>query len=102
MARRDPAGIRLLIRNGHDWSPSYPLIVKAVNRLKVRSCLMAKPLPAMMADFQPFNCSVARPGQPANDWPGLATTTKRTGWGVSLRNVPTFVGQGGSAQKRRR
>ena len=40
MARRDPIGIRLLTRNGHDWSPRYPLIVKAVNRLEARSCLI--------------------------------------------------------------
>ena len=40
MARRDPIGIRLLTRNGHDWSPRYPLIVEAVIRLKVRSCLI--------------------------------------------------------------
>jgi bifunctional non-homologous end joining protein LigD len=40
MARRDPIGIRLLTRNGHDWAPRYPLIVEAVNKLKVRSCLI--------------------------------------------------------------
>ena len=40
MARRDPIGIRLLTRNGHDWSPRYPLIVEAVDRLRVRSCLI--------------------------------------------------------------
>jgi bifunctional non-homologous end joining protein LigD len=40
MARRDPIGIRLLTRNGHDWAPRYPLIVEAVNRLRVRSCLI--------------------------------------------------------------
>jgi len=40
MARRDPIGIRLITRNVHDWSPRYPLIVEAVNRLKVRSCLI--------------------------------------------------------------
>jgi len=40
MARRDPVGIRLLTRNGHDWTPRYPLIVQAVNTLKVRSCLI--------------------------------------------------------------
>ncbi len=40
MARRDPAGVRLLTRNGNDWTPRYPLIVEAVNRLKVRSCLI--------------------------------------------------------------
>jgi bifunctional non-homologous end joining protein LigD len=40
MARRDPVGIRLLTRNGYDWSPRYPAIVAAVNALKVRSCLI--------------------------------------------------------------
>src|SRR5215472_7189877 len=40
MARRDPTGTRLLTRNGHDWAPRYPLIVEAVDRLKVRSCLI--------------------------------------------------------------
>ena len=40
MARRDPVGIRLLTRNGHDWAPRYPLIVEAVNQLKARSCLI--------------------------------------------------------------
>jgi ATP-dependent DNA ligase len=30
MARRDSVGIRLLTRNGHDWSPRYPLIREAV------------------------------------------------------------------------
>jgi ATP-dependent DNA ligase len=40
MARRDPIGIRLLTRNGHDWALRYPLIIEAVDRLKVRSCLI--------------------------------------------------------------
>jgi bifunctional non-homologous end joining protein LigD len=42
MARRDPVsvGIRLLTRNGHNWASRYPLIVKAVSQLKVRSCLI--------------------------------------------------------------
>jgi ATP-dependent DNA ligase len=40
MARRDPIRIRLLTRNGHDWAPRYPLITEAVDRLKVRSCLI--------------------------------------------------------------
>ena len=42
MARRDPItiGVRLLTRNGHDWAPRYPLIVEAVNALRVRSCLI--------------------------------------------------------------
>ena len=40
MARRDPVGIRLITRNGHDWAGRYPLVVEAVNHLKVRSCLI--------------------------------------------------------------
>jgi bifunctional non-homologous end joining protein LigD len=40
MARRDPVGIRLLTRRGHDWASRFPLIVEAVNALKVRSCLI--------------------------------------------------------------
>ena len=42
MARRDAlsVGIRLLTGNGHDWASRYPLIVQAVRRLKVRSCLI--------------------------------------------------------------
>jgi bifunctional non-homologous end joining protein LigD len=40
MARRDSAGIRLLTRNGYDWGQKYPLIVEAVNHLRVRSCLI--------------------------------------------------------------
>jgi bifunctional non-homologous end joining protein LigD len=40
MARRDPVGIRLITRGGHDWSARYPLIVATVDHLKVRSCLI--------------------------------------------------------------
>jgi bifunctional non-homologous end joining protein LigD len=40
MARRDPVGIRLLTRNGHDWADRYPAIVEAVKALRARSCLL--------------------------------------------------------------
>jgi bifunctional non-homologous end joining protein LigD len=40
MARRDPVGIRLITRRGNDWTTRFPLIVEAVNHLKVRSCLI--------------------------------------------------------------
>jgi ATP-dependent DNA ligase len=40
MAQRDPVGIRLLTRNGHDWAARYPLVVEAVNHLRVRSVLI--------------------------------------------------------------
>ena len=39
MARRDPVGIRLLTRRGKD-SSRFPLIVEAVNHLRVHSCLI--------------------------------------------------------------
>jgi ATP-dependent DNA ligase len=38
MARRDSVGIRLLTRRGNDWAARFPLVVEAVNHLKVRSC----------------------------------------------------------------
>jgi bifunctional non-homologous end joining protein LigD len=40
MARRDPVGIRLITRRGNDWSDRFPLVIEAVNHLKVRSCLI--------------------------------------------------------------
>jgi ATP-dependent DNA ligase len=40
MARRDPVGIRLITRRGNDWTTRYPLVVEAVNHLKVRSCVI--------------------------------------------------------------
>src|SRR4051794_21769591 len=40
VARRDPAGIRLITRGGHDWSDRNPAIVAAVNALKVVSCII--------------------------------------------------------------
>jgi ATP-dependent DNA ligase len=40
MARRDAVGVRLLTRNGIDWSGRFPLIAEAAGNLKVRSCLI--------------------------------------------------------------
>jgi bifunctional non-homologous end joining protein LigD len=40
MARRDSAGIHLITRRGNDWSDRFPLVVEAVNHLKVQSCLI--------------------------------------------------------------
>src|SRR6476646_10893433 len=40
MARRDSVGIRLITRRGNNWSDRFPLVVEAVNHLKVRSCLI--------------------------------------------------------------
>jgi bifunctional non-homologous end joining protein LigD len=40
LACRDAAGIRLLTRNGTDFTGRYPLIVEAVTALPVRSCVI--------------------------------------------------------------
>ena len=40
MVRRDADGVRLLTRNGYDWSNRFPLIVEAARYLKTRSCLI--------------------------------------------------------------
>jgi bifunctional non-homologous end joining protein LigD len=40
MACRDATGIRLLTRNGTDFTARYPLIVEAVEALPVRSCVI--------------------------------------------------------------
>ena len=40
LARRDPAGVRLFTRNGHDCSARFALIREAVVLLPTRSCLI--------------------------------------------------------------
>jgi bifunctional non-homologous end joining protein LigD len=40
MVRRDPAGLRLLTRNGHDWTRRFPLIAEAAGVLRARSFLI--------------------------------------------------------------
>jgi bifunctional non-homologous end joining protein LigD len=40
MACRDAAGVRLLTRNGNDFTARYPLIVEAVEALPVRTCVI--------------------------------------------------------------
>ena len=56
MARRDPVGIRLITRLGTDWSNRFPLVVEAVNHLKVRSYVLRREgggcLPRALCDFE--------------------------------------------------
>src|SRR5215813_9261050 len=40
MVRRDAADVRLLTRNGIDWSARFPLIFEAAGALQVRSFLL--------------------------------------------------------------
>jgi ATP-dependent DNA ligase len=37
MVRRDGAGVRLITRNGHDWSDRFALIAQAAGALRLRS-----------------------------------------------------------------
>ncbi len=40
IARRDASGVRLITRNGYDFSERFPLIVAAIADLKVRACVI--------------------------------------------------------------
>jgi bifunctional non-homologous end joining protein LigD len=40
MALRAGERVRLLTRNGYDWSERYPAVVKAIEQLEVKSCLI--------------------------------------------------------------
>jgi bifunctional non-homologous end joining protein LigD len=40
LARRDPAGVRLITRHGNDFTSRFPFIAIAVSKLPVRSCLI--------------------------------------------------------------
>jgi ATP-dependent DNA ligase len=40
MARRDAAGVRLITRNGNDFTARFPLAVEAVSRLPAHSFLL--------------------------------------------------------------
>jgi bifunctional non-homologous end joining protein LigD len=40
MVRRDSAGIRLITRDGHDWSRRFPLVAQAAGALRARSFLL--------------------------------------------------------------
>ena len=38
--RKDAARVRLITRNGYDFADRYPLIVNAINRLPVETCII--------------------------------------------------------------
>ena len=40
LARRDRTGVRLITRNGNDFTSRFPFIAMAVSKLSVRSCLI--------------------------------------------------------------
>ena len=53
MARRDATGVRLLTRNGVDWSDRFPLVAEAAGALKVCSFLIDGEAVACGADGMP-------------------------------------------------
>src|SRR4051795_4104035 len=40
IAYRDAKGIRLITRNGHNWSDRYPAVVEALKELGATSCIL--------------------------------------------------------------
>jgi bifunctional non-homologous end joining protein LigD len=50
MAWRDPAGVRLLTRNGHNWTSRFALIREAIEGLRTPSCLIDGEAIAFEAD----------------------------------------------------
>jgi bifunctional non-homologous end joining protein LigD len=40
LACRDASGIRLITRNGHNWSDRYPAVVEALSELRITSCIL--------------------------------------------------------------
>jgi bifunctional non-homologous end joining protein LigD len=40
MARRDAASVRLLTRNGYNWSARFPAILETASALQAHSCLI--------------------------------------------------------------
>ena len=40
MVRRDAVGVRIITRNGHDWTSHFPLIASATNALKAKAFLI--------------------------------------------------------------
>jgi bifunctional non-homologous end joining protein LigD len=53
MVRRDPAGVRLLTRNGYDWTGRFPLIAAAAETLRARSFLIDREAVACDGDGLP-------------------------------------------------
>ena len=81
MVRRDPAGVRLLTRNGHDWSTRYPQIFEAAGALKVRSFLIDGEAVACDGDGMPvfdrlrYRRQDARVFSPSTLVPSLSATS---------------------------
>jgi len=43
LARHDPAGVRLITRNGYTWTERYPRVEEATKALRCRSCQIDGP-----------------------------------------------------------
>jgi bifunctional non-homologous end joining protein LigD len=40
MVRRDAAGVRIITRNGHNWTSRFPLMASAANAIKAKDFLI--------------------------------------------------------------
>ena len=71
MARRDPLGIRLITRQGNNWSDRFPLIVEAVNHLMFRApqrcCIFGAQTKKMSNPFVSLVASEASSAEACSD-----------------------------------
>jgi hypothetical protein len=69
LASSSPASHPLLTRKGNDWTTRFPLVVEAVNHLKVRSCLIDGEVVCCdekgVAAFQPLRHRRNEPAAPS-------------------------------------
>jgi bifunctional non-homologous end joining protein LigD len=86
IARRDGGGIRLITRNGHEWTDRYPSIVAAVNALKVKSCIIDGEVVARADGVSCFNS--LRSGSRVKPQAALCAFDLIELDGADLRRVP--------------
>jgi bifunctional non-homologous end joining protein LigD len=63
MVRRDPAGVRLMTRNGYDWTGRFPRIAAAAETLRARSFLIDGEAVACDGDGLPVSTACAIVGR---------------------------------------
>jgi hypothetical protein len=84
MARRDAASVRLLTRNGIDWSGRFPLIAAAAGDLKVRSCLIDGEAVACDGDgLRSTGCATAGRTALCSSMPSICSGSMAKTFGVS-------------------
>jgi hypothetical protein len=99
MVRRDPAGLRLLTRNGHDWTGRFPLIAEAAEALRARSFLIDGEAVACDGDGLPVFDRLRYRRQDGRvflyAFETCSSSTDRTCSANRWRRASTCCGQGG-------